>query len=99
MTHEVQAELMRMAAKYIWWEKPSEAVLRPMRVIAQVMNIGDFDDSRQLIGLVGLPAFREVMTHAEPGWFNDRSWHYWCYRLGIVEPGSPVPSLPERVFE
>jgi hypothetical protein len=33
-----------LARKYIWWETPDEAALQPERVIAQVMNIGDFAD-------------------------------------------------------
>jgi len=36
--------LKQFAAKYIWWKTPEEAVARPERVIAQVMNIGDYDD-------------------------------------------------------
>lgn len=37
--------LKSFARKYIWWKTPDEAVALPERVIAQVMNIGDYADS------------------------------------------------------
>lgn len=35
--------LERFARKYIWWKKPEEAADRAERIVAQVMNIGDYD--------------------------------------------------------
>ena len=37
--------LRAMAARYIWWKTPDEALLYPQRIAAQVMNIGDFEDA------------------------------------------------------
>ncbi len=37
-------------------------------------------------------------SEAEAGEFNERSWAYWHYRLGVSEPGQ-VPALPERRVE
>lgn len=85
----------RLASKYIWWKGPREAVSRPERVIAQVMNIGDYDDVLALVREAGVSYLREVLTHAEPGQFNARSWAYWHYRLGLSDPGK-VPALPVR---
>lgn len=90
--------LFEDARRYIWWETPGEAILRPARVIAQVMNIGDFDDSRALLRAVGMESFREVLENAEPGWFNERSWHYWHYALGLCPAGESVPPMPTRRF-
>jgi len=93
------SELLRQdAARYIWWETPDEAMLRPARVIAQVMNIGDFDDVQKLLNLAGAGCFREVLGTAEPGWFNARSWHYWHYALGLCQPSETVPPMPSRQF-
>jgi hypothetical protein len=93
-------EILRQdAARYIWWETPDEAMLRPARVIAQVMNLGDLDDVHKLLGSVGAGSFREVLGNAEPGWFNERSWHYWHYVLGLCQPGETVPPLPARRFD
>lgn len=89
------ADLEPLAAKYIWWQTPDEALARPDRVIAQVMNIGDYDDVQKLAAQLGEKRLRQVLTHAEAGQFNERSWAYWHYRLGLAEVGH-VPPLPVR---
>ena len=89
--------LKRLASKYIWWKTPDEAVDMPDHVMAQVMNIGDYDDVQILANQVGEEGLRDVIARAQAGWFNPRSWAYWHYRLGlaIVEQ---VPPLPVRSF-
>jgi hypothetical protein len=87
--------LKRLSAKYIWWKTPDEAIQQPNRIVAQVLNIGDFDDVRELTAKVGEDYLREVLTHAEIGQFNERSWAYWHYRLGLVQSGH-VPPMPQR---
>lgn len=92
----LDAELLeRFARKYIWWKVPEDAVGRPERIVAQVMNIGDYDDVQSLVHEAGLPYLRDVLSHAEAGQFDARSWTYWHYRLGLSDPGE-VPALPER---
>jgi hypothetical protein len=90
-----QEALRRWAAKYVWWKVPDEALAHPERIVAQVMNIGDYDDVRALFKLVDEKYLRAVLQGAEAGEFNERSWVYWHYRLGISQPGQ-VPALPER---
>jgi hypothetical protein len=90
-----EKELNRLATRYIWWKTPEEAMQSPRRVVAQVMNLGDFEDMRQLTDIVGEDELRETLRHAEPGEFTARSWHYWHYRLGLAELGQ-VPPLPQR---
>ena len=85
------------ARKYIWWKTPDEALEQPARVIAQVMNVGDYEDMQNLASLVGDQILREVLIHAEAGQFNDRSWSYWHYRLGMSEL-EQVPPIPRRAF-
>ena len=48
----------------------------PERVIAQVMNIGDYSDVQLLASQVGDEVLRDVLTSAEAGQFNERSWAY-----------------------
>jgi hypothetical protein len=47
--------LKPFASKYIWWKTADEAVTTPQRVIAQVMNIGDYADVQKLEHQVGEP--------------------------------------------
>ena len=95
MTHLDSELLERFASKYVWWKKPDDAVSRPERIVAQVMNIGDYDDVQSLVHAAGLEYLRVVLTHAEAGQFNARSWAYWHYRLDLSDPGK-VPALPAR---
>jgi hypothetical protein len=69
----------------------------PERVVAQVMNIGDYDDVQALAAAVGDEYLRRVLLHAEAEQFNARSWGYWHYRLGLARLGE-VPLLSERVI-
>ena len=89
--------LKPLASKYIWWKTPEEAVVMPERVIAQVMNIGDYSDVQALASQVGDEVLRDVLTHAEAGQFNERSWAYRHYRLGLSGVDH-VPALPVRRF-
>lgn len=91
-------ELREAAARYIWWDTPDVALRRPLRVVAQVMDTGDFEDIVRLMSVLGRTPFREAIAKAEPGWFSPRAWHYWHYRLGLAPLGGPVPDLPRRGF-
>ena len=97
MIHVNQEVLKSLASKYIWWKTPDEAVSMPERVIAQVMNIGDYTDVQTLATQVGDDVLREVLSRAEAGQFNERSWAYWHYRLGLASVDR-VPALPVRRF-
>jgi hypothetical protein len=96
VTTTIRDALLPFAARYIWWKSPKDAVAIPDRVIAQVMNIGDFDDVASLLAIVGEDRFRYVLTHAEIGQFNARSWSYWHYRLGITQTDASPPAMPQR---
>ncbi len=94
---EAVAALKPLAARYIWWMTPNEAILYPYRVAAQVMNVGTFEDSAALQEMLGDGLLRHVLLNAEAGQFDDRSWHYWHYRLGLAEYGvKAVPPMPVR---
>ncbi len=87
--------LASLARKYIWWKTPQEATRQPERIIAQVMDIGDYDDVQRLVAMVGEKRLRRVIINAEAGQFSERSWHYWHYRLGLADPGK-IPDMPKR---
>lgn len=89
--------LTPFARKYLWWMPPEEAVTMPERVVAQVMNIGDYDDVQALATLAGDDYLRAVLRQAEIGQFTPRSWAYWHYRLGLASPDH-VPPMPARTL-
>jgi len=84
-----------MAARYVWWKTPEEALRYPQQTAAQVMNLGDWDDVQALARSAGDDFLRSVIRHAEAGQFNERSWAYWHYRLELAKLGE-VPPLPQR---
>lgn len=89
------ALLGRLAGKYIWWMSPEDALKFPARIAAQVMNTGEFADVMTLSEALGDDVLRRVIGGAEAGWFDDRSWHFWHYRLNLAPVGQ-VPPLPVR---
>lgn len=91
--------LKPFAKRYIWWKTPEEAVEMPYRVMAQVMNIGDWDDVCALSRLVGDDVLRDVLKTSEAGWFNPRSWNYWHIRLYFLSDDDQVPPMPIRKFD
>jgi hypothetical protein len=95
MTDSENIFFKTLAAKYLWWVMPDEAIKRPERIVVQVMNLGDFADVTDVMDVVGEDQIREFLVHAEAGQFSPRSWHYWHYRLGLAEPGG-VPPMPLR---
>lgn len=90
-------QLADFARKYIWWMEPQEAGTDPHRVIAQVMNIGAFEDATALRALVGDEQLKQAIQEARPGEFSERSWHYWHKVLGVSR-FDRVPPLPVRKF-
>ncbi len=96
--NRMNRELLKaLASKYIWWKTSVEAMSMPQRIIAQVMNIGDYTDVQRLASQMGDAALRDVLSHAEAGQFNERSWAYWHYRLALARVDQ-VPPLPARRF-
>jgi len=85
----------RLAAKYVWWRTPEDAARMPNRVVARVMQLGDYADVQDLVATLGDERLRDVLRGAEAGEFDARSWAYWHYRLGLAEPGA-IPPLPAR---
>jgi hypothetical protein len=99
MTVVYPDEVRALASRYIWWQSPDEALAFPRRLIAQVMDIGGFEDFLVLEKNFGVEAMREAVLHAEPGWFRPRSWHFWHYRLDLTPPGAEPPPLPVRTYD
>ena len=86
-----------LARKYLWWMNPDEAVGDEERLVAQVMNMGTFEDIRLIEKDLGDEYLRRVVKNARPGYFDEKAWAYWHYRLGLAKPDK-VPALPQRRF-
>ncbi|MFY9316024.1 MAG: hypothetical protein WAO95_10745 [Burkholderiales bacterium] len=86
-----------LARKYLWWMDPAEALHDQDRLVAQVMNMGTFEDARYVEDRLGDDHLRRILKQARPGHFSERPWTYWHYRLGLSKPGK-VPALPGRSF-
>ena len=96
MQNRSESELLgKLGQKYIWWTPTGGASHAPERIIAQVMNIGTYDDIRLLETTLGFRRLADVMIQAAPGWFSPRSWSFWRGRLRL-ETDAPIPSEPPR---
>ena len=85
------------ARKYLWWMSPEEALRDQGRLVAQVMNLGTFEDVRYLEDRLGEDCLADIVRTARPGYFQEKPWNYWHHRLGIARHGA-VPPLPQRTF-
>jgi hypothetical protein len=85
----------RMAQRYIWWQPHDVSVADPRRLIAQVMDVGTFEDIQALAKAVGRPTLTGVLEQARPGWFRPRSWAFWHTALGLTTAGR-IPPIPSR---
>jgi hypothetical protein len=85
-------ELLNVARRVIWFKEPEEAIADPVHFLAHVMTYGTVEDLKALEGIVSKDELREVLDHAPPGVFDQRSWSYWNLKCGR----QPAPPLPTR---
>lgn len=92
MNEAQNAFLLHAAKRYIWWETTTGAMAYPQRVLAQVMNIGIWNDMCKLVELFPTQELLAVLSKAEIGQFNERSWNFWHVRLA-----DKTPPMPKRI--
>jgi hypothetical protein len=88
--------LASLASRYIWWRDaapPSDD-----RIIAQVMNLGTYEDVRRLEEAFGPEELRAVMLRAQPGWIAGKSWNFWRARLRRRGVDAIPQAPPQRAF-
>ena len=85
-------ELTKVASRVIWFEPPEKALSDPVRFLTYAMTYGTHEDMNIVRQYVSDEELREVLDHAPPGIFDDRSWAYWNVMLGRY----PTPPLPKR---
>ena len=84
--------LHALARNYMGWNAPEQSLSEgPGRLIAQVMEIGTWEDAHALLKAVGEDAFREVLAAPPPGILSEKSWTFWHHRLRLGAPTRPTP--------
>uniref|UniRef100_E6QBC7 Uncharacterized protein n=1 Tax=mine drainage metagenome TaxID=410659 RepID=E6QBC7_9ZZZZ len=96
---DAQQQALRDFTKYIWWKTPDDALQYERRLIAQVMNLGDWEDTRRLETTFGQEKLVDSLKNAEAGWFTPRMWNFWHYRLGLAQSEDDIPTPPVRRFQ
>lgn len=89
--------LAALAPTYVWWQLEGSPEECQRRVLAQVMNLGTYEDIRSVERLFAAGELTAVMRTAEPGWFSARSWDFWRGRLGLAADLPDIP--PQRSFD
>lgn len=87
-------QIVNLAKRYVWWETPDWALQHPTVFLANLMNLGNWDDIQLARHLLGDHTLKQALLEAPPGYFSYRSWDYWNLKLGI----KPIPPLPKRDF-
>jgi len=75
------ALIASLAEKYMWWPGLGASGHSEERIIAQVMDIGTYEDILRLETALGRERLADVMRQAQPGWISARSWAFWRGRL------------------
>lgn len=100
MTNKAAQSLIdEFGHKYFWWRPIDGLPFSEDRVVAQVMNLGTYDDTLKLEAALGQARLVDVMLHAEPGWFSDRSWEFWRGRLSFATGAVLPEKAPRRAFD
>ncbi|HVV91965.1 MAG TPA: hypothetical protein VHD15_00975 [Hyphomicrobiales bacterium] len=96
---EIAAAVVVLARPYLWWD-PVDGQSHPFaRAVAQVMDLGTYDDIRRLEALVEPDLLAAVMGTAAPGWLSPRSWEFWRGRLSRSTRAA-IPARPrQRIFD
>ena len=88
-----------LAPKYVWWPLEGTEAQRKRRILAQIMNLGTYDDILAVEAVIGREVLVDAMAHAEAGGFSPRSWDFWRGRLSLYSDASIAASQPRRSFE
>ncbi|MES1180999.1 MAG: hypothetical protein ABUL66_03960 [Verrucomicrobiota bacterium] len=86
-----EEQLKSIAAKLIWWQPPEISLQDVRRLVAQVMNLGSWEDVKFAQKQFGVAAFRDALEHSQPGWFEQDSWVIWhnAFELPVPEQARP----------
>lgn len=66
-------QLLKLAQRYVWWESTNWALNHPTVFLANVMNLGVWEDWLIIRKILNPNILREVLREAPPGYFHYRS--------------------------
>jgi hypothetical protein len=84
------AELER---RCLWWSDGHQ--VDRTRTIAQVMELGTYEDIRRIEAVFTTEELRDVMLRAPAGAISPRSWDFWRGRLRFAGC-TAIPEAPPR---
>ncbi|WP_026793282.1 hypothetical protein [Pleomorphomonas oryzae] len=90
----LNADLLEVAPRVVWFEAPEKALADPVRFLAYVMTYGSPDDLAVVRRYVDDDGFKEALEQAPPGIMDVRSWAYWNVMAGKDD----IPPMPSRRF-
>jgi hypothetical protein len=93
LTAPYPADLLRVARKVVWYDKPEETLADMMTFLAHLMVYGSAADVLVAERYVPVDEFRRILEDAPAGVFTQEVWERWHERFGI-----PTPPLPRRRF-
>jgi len=98
-THDIpEGFFSDLEKRFFWWEPVGAEPRSEARVLAQAMSLAGFEEIKRLEQVVDFDRLAEVMTLAEPGWIDERSWEFWRGRL--MRAGRVIPeTAPTRTFD
>jgi hypothetical protein len=93
LTIPYPADLVRVARKVVWYDKPERTLADLNTFLAHLMVYGTTADVAVVEQYIPADEFRKVLANAPAGVFTQDVWRRWHERYGI-----PVPALPRRQF-
>jgi hypothetical protein len=93
LTAPYPAELIRVAKKVVWYDRPEDTLADLPTFLAHLMVYGSQTDVTVVEQYVPMDEFRRVLENAPAGVFTKDVWERWHERLGMA-----VPPLPRRRF-
>jgi hypothetical protein len=87
-------ELLDIAPRVVWFEKPEQALANPVRFLAYLMTYGAAEDIAAVRKHVVAADFIYALDNAPAGIMDARSWAYW----NAMADRYPPPPMPQRSF-
>jgi hypothetical protein len=93
LTTPYPEELLRVARKVVWYERPEQTLVDLKSFLTHLMVYGSPADLAVVERYVPEDEFRRVLEDAPAGVFTQEAWKRWHERFGMS-----LPALPRRRF-